>query len=190
MNADVPLSVRISVAYHDLIERGRDLHSSGSAIDGLARGPGLTADERTHLRELATGAKPRRRAEPAELTDELAELLDSLDRTRPTSWAPGGMCSARTTRPASCSATGSMGPRTSSRSFVRRTPGIRTTPSWGELVKLNQLVLLVSDTTDIRVISRLAVASPASFYDSACWKAATTPETSLPACPTPVGTSR
>ena len=69
----------ISVAYYDLIEQGRDLHPSGSVIDGLARGLGLTADERTHLHDLATGAKPRRRAEPEELTDELEELLDSLD---------------------------------------------------------------------------------------------------------------
>ncbi len=77
--AEVADLANISVAYYDLIERGHDLHPSGSVIDGLARGLGLTADERAHLHDLTTGAKPRRQAEPEELTEELEELLDSID---------------------------------------------------------------------------------------------------------------
>ncbi|MBB2986414.1 helix-turn-helix transcriptional regulator [Terracoccus luteus] len=69
----------ISVAYYDLIERGRDLHPSRSVIDGLARALRLTADERTHLHALASGDTPRLGSEPEMLTDELEELLDAID---------------------------------------------------------------------------------------------------------------
>lgn len=69
----------ISLAYYNLIERGRDLHPSRSVIEGLARGLVLSVDERAHLHDLATGAKPRHSAEHEELTDELEELLDSID---------------------------------------------------------------------------------------------------------------
>lgn len=69
----------ISVAYYDIIERGRDLRPSESVIDGLARALKLTADGRAHLHALATGAPIRRSAEPEELTEELEELLDAID---------------------------------------------------------------------------------------------------------------
>jgi transcriptional regulator with XRE-family HTH domain len=68
----------ISVAYYDLIERGRDLRPSASVLDGLARALRLDADGRTHLHGLATGGPRRRHAEPEELTDELAELLEAV----------------------------------------------------------------------------------------------------------------
>ena len=69
----------ISVAYYDIIERGRDLRPSNAVIDGLARALKLDADGRAHLRALASGATPRRAAEPEILSDELEELLDSID---------------------------------------------------------------------------------------------------------------
>jgi transcriptional regulator with XRE-family HTH domain len=71
----------ISVAYYDLIERGRDLRPSRSVIDGLARALKLGADERAHLTALAAGGPSRRPQAPEELTEELEELLDSLDPT-------------------------------------------------------------------------------------------------------------
>ena len=69
----------ISVAYYDLIERGRDLRPSTSVVDGLARALRLSADGRTHLLALATGAPSGRPQAPEELTEELEELLDSID---------------------------------------------------------------------------------------------------------------
>jgi len=69
----------ISVAYYDLIERGRDLRPSNSVLDGLSRALKLNADGRTHLHHLASGRPSRRAAEPEELSEELEELLDSLD---------------------------------------------------------------------------------------------------------------
>jgi transcriptional regulator with XRE-family HTH domain len=68
----------ISVAYYDLIERGRDLRPSASVLDGLARALRLDADGRSHLHGLATGGPRRRRVEPEELTDELADLLEAV----------------------------------------------------------------------------------------------------------------
>jgi len=69
----------ISVAYYDIIERGRDLRPSNAVIDGLARALKLNADGRAHLRALATGTSPRRSQEPEVLSEELEELLDSID---------------------------------------------------------------------------------------------------------------
>jgi transcriptional regulator with XRE-family HTH domain len=69
----------ISVAYYDIIERGRDLRPSVGVIDGLARALKLDADGRTHLQALATGTTPRRSVAPEELSEELEELLDSID---------------------------------------------------------------------------------------------------------------
>ncbi|MEW1954310.1 helix-turn-helix transcriptional regulator [Terrabacter sp. NPDC080008] len=69
----------ISVAYYALIERGRDLRPSASVVDGLARALKLGADERAHLSALASGTPSRRPQAPEELTEELEELLDSLD---------------------------------------------------------------------------------------------------------------
>lgn len=77
--AEVAGLANISVAYYDLIERGRDLHPSASVIDGIARALLLSADGRTHLRSLAAGGRPRRVEEPEELTDELEELLDAIE---------------------------------------------------------------------------------------------------------------
>src|SRR3954453_23308267 len=42
-------------AYHDIIERGRDLRPSTSVIAGLARALKLAADGRSHLHARATG---------------------------------------------------------------------------------------------------------------------------------------
>jgi transcriptional regulator with XRE-family HTH domain len=69
----------ISVAYYDIIERGRDLRPSDSVINGLARALKLDSDGRAHLRALASGASPRRSSEPEILSEELEELLDSID---------------------------------------------------------------------------------------------------------------
>src|SRR5690242_21591548 len=59
----------ISVAYYDLIERGRDLRPSTSVLDGLARALKLDADGRSHLHALATGAPSRRPQPYEELTE-------------------------------------------------------------------------------------------------------------------------
>ena len=69
----------ISVAYYDLIERGRDLRPSKAVIDGLARALRLDADGRSHLDAIASRASPRRKAEPEMLSEELEELLDSIE---------------------------------------------------------------------------------------------------------------
>src|SRR3954462_5180208 len=49
----------ISVAYYDLIERGRDLRPSGTVINGLARALKLDADGRAHLHSIASGSVSR-----------------------------------------------------------------------------------------------------------------------------------
>ncbi|MCU1535943.1 MAG: hypothetical protein JWP82_294 [Humibacillus sp.] len=69
----------VSVAYYDLIERGRDLRPSRGVIDGLARALRLSADGRSQLQALATGGPSRRPPVHEELSDELEELLDSLE---------------------------------------------------------------------------------------------------------------
>ena len=69
----------ISVAYYDIIERGRDLRPSVGVIDGLARALKLDADGRSHLHALALGSTPRRPVDREELSEELEELLDAID---------------------------------------------------------------------------------------------------------------
>ncbi|MEO7448538.1 MAG: helix-turn-helix transcriptional regulator [Humibacillus sp.] len=69
----------VSVAYYDLIERGRDLLPSQGVIDGLARALRLSADGRSQLHALATGGPSRRPPAHEELSDELEELLDSIE---------------------------------------------------------------------------------------------------------------
>jgi transcriptional regulator with XRE-family HTH domain len=69
----------ISVAYYDIIEKGRDLRPSTSVLDGLARALRLDADGRSHLHALATGTRSPRGPAPEELSEELEELLDSIE---------------------------------------------------------------------------------------------------------------
>ncbi len=69
----------ISVAYYDIIERGRDLRPSRAVIDGLGRALKLGSDGREQLADLASGVASRRPPEPEMLTDELEELIDSID---------------------------------------------------------------------------------------------------------------
>jgi transcriptional regulator with XRE-family HTH domain len=69
----------VSVAYYDLIERGRDLRPSRGVVDGLARALRLSADGRSQLQALATGGPSRRPPVHEELTDELEELLDAVE---------------------------------------------------------------------------------------------------------------
>jgi transcriptional regulator with XRE-family HTH domain len=69
----------ISVAYYDLIERGRDLRPTTTVINGLARALKLDADGRAHLHSIASGSVSRLKAEPEMLSEELEELLDSIE---------------------------------------------------------------------------------------------------------------
>lgn len=69
----------ISVAYYNFIERGRDLRPSKGVLDSLARALRLDADEQVHLHALASGAFARMTHQPEELSEELEEMLDSLD---------------------------------------------------------------------------------------------------------------
>ncbi|MDN5790352.1 MAG: helix-turn-helix transcriptional regulator [Micrococcales bacterium] len=70
---------RISVEYYSFIERGRDLRPSRAVLDAMAAALRLDADERAHLHALAVGASARVSLQREELTEELEELLDSLD---------------------------------------------------------------------------------------------------------------
>lgn len=70
---------RISVEYYSFIERGRDLRPSRAVLDAVAGALRLDADERAHLHALANGASARVTRQRQELTEELEELLDSLD---------------------------------------------------------------------------------------------------------------
>ena len=59
----------ISVAYYDLIERGRDLRPRNYVINGLSRPFKLDADGRAHLHPIARGRpsgrpRPSRRSSP------------------------------------------------------------------------------------------------------------------------------
>ncbi len=69
----------ISVAYYDLIERGRDLRPTPTVINGLARALRLDADGRSHLDAIASGSVPRTTFEPEMLSEELEELLDAIE---------------------------------------------------------------------------------------------------------------
>lgn len=77
--AEVAELAGISLAYYSFIERGRDLRPSGSVLDGLARALQLDADQRGYLRRLAGAAPTPARRAHEELSEELEELLDSLD---------------------------------------------------------------------------------------------------------------
>ncbi|EWT00639.1 DNA-binding protein [Intrasporangium oryzae NRRL B-24470] len=77
--AEVAELAHISVAYYSFIERGRDLRPSKGVIDSLARALRLPSDERAHLHSLANGGAARRASEPEILSEELEELIDSID---------------------------------------------------------------------------------------------------------------
>ncbi|QWF82153.1 helix-turn-helix domain-containing protein [Amycolatopsis sp. CA-230715] len=69
----------ISVDYYTRLEQGRARNVSSAVLDALSRALGLSTDEDTYLRNLAT---PRKRSAPAvkpqRVRPELAAMLDSL----------------------------------------------------------------------------------------------------------------
>lgn len=77
--AEVADLAQISLAYYNFIERGRDLRPSGSVLDALSGALRLSSDERAHLHALASGTAPRAAHRLEEITDELAELIDTID---------------------------------------------------------------------------------------------------------------
>jgi transcriptional regulator with XRE-family HTH domain len=77
--SEVAELAQISVAYYGFIERGRDLRPSKAVLEALARALRLDSRERAELFGLGNGTPRRRSLEPELLSEELEELIDSID---------------------------------------------------------------------------------------------------------------